>query len=214
MKEVLEKYSYCNLFSLSHYYEEYNISEDEAKRIAEESKRFYKESCYRQLSYNKEVQPSFYDKIIKEVEENVLYSNKTENQLEDEYFESGLGTIYYDFQFYREQLNYLENLKKSKLQYKSIVESDEEYKELIPFIKKRELSFETHCTKSAALFETYYFELNDITKKWLLKHKDVFDFGDEYLGDLQDFALYKDEELKFSSCTHEKYHSDIKTEEE
>ena len=134
--------------------------------------------------------------------------------VEDEYFKKDLGTIYYDFQFYREQLNYLENLKKSSIQYKSIVEIDEKYKELIPFVKKREISFETHCTKSAALFETYYFELNDITKKWLLKYKSVFDFSDEYPGDLQDLALYKDDELKFSSCTHEEYRSDMKIEEE
>ena len=47
MKEILEKYSECNLFSLSHHYEDYNITEEEAKRITEESIRFYKESCYR-----------------------------------------------------------------------------------------------------------------------------------------------------------------------
>ena len=142
-----------------------------------------------------------------------MYSNKTEEQLEGEYFENGFGTLYYDFQFYREQLSYLENLKKSQIQYKSIVESNEKYKELIPFIKKRELSFETHCTKSSVLFETYYFELNNITKKWLLKHKSVFDFDGENPNELQDLALYKDEELMFSSCTHEEYHSDMDNKE-
>jgi len=48
----------------------------------------------------------------------------------------------------------------------------------------------------------YYFKLNDETKKYLLK----FD-NDFCLEPLEDLAIYKDNELKFYSCTHERFNS-------
>jgi len=48
----------------------------------------------------------------------------------------------------------------------------------------------------------YYFKLNEETKKYLLKYKTDFD-----LYYLEDLAIYKNGELKFSSNTHEKYNT-------
>ena len=105
-------------------------------------------------------------------------------------------------------LNRIYDLQKTSTERKNVVESEMSYAELKPYLKRKELSFETHCTMGP-LFETYYFELNDITKKWLLKYKSVFDFNGEYREYLQDLALYKNEKLMFSSCTHEEFHSDM-----
>ena len=49
----------------------------------------------------------------------------------------------------------------------------------------------------------YYFDLNDETKKFLLKFKNDF----KIKGNLYDLAFYKNNELIFSSCTHEQYNS-------
>ena len=210
MENILRKYSDCNVFSLSRYYEDYNITKKEATKITEDLKRFNREECYKQLFYNKDIKPSSYDKIIDDVENELSKSEKRTTQEEKKYFENGLWHIYHSLCMQKEQIQLLEQLQNSKIEYKSIVESEQRYKELIPFVKKRELAFYTHCTVGP-LFETYFFELNDITKKWLLTYKSVFDFNDEDSSDLQDLALYKDEELKFSSSTHERYHSDMES---
>ena len=48
----------------------------------------------------------------------------------------------------------------------------------------------------------YYFKLNDETKKYLLQFRNDF-----YMRDLDDLSLYNDDEVKFSSCTHEGFNS-------
>ena len=48
----------------------------------------------------------------------------------------------------------------------------------------------------------YYFVLNDATKKYLLKFKDDFN-----MDELEDLTLYKDDQVLFYSCTHEKFNS-------
>ena len=47
------------------------------------------------------------------------------------------------------------------------------------------------------------FSFNEETKKYLLKYNSDFD-----LVGLEDLALYKDNKIKFSSCTHEKFNSE------
>jgi len=48
----------------------------------------------------------------------------------------------------------------------------------------------------------YYFKLNDESKKYLLKFRNDF-----MLIGLEDLTLYKDDEVKFSSCSHERFNS-------
>ena len=70
-----------------------------------------------------------------------------------------------------------------------------------------EYSFITHCTEGS-LSNTLYFALNEDTKAWLLQFKNDF----EIKGELEDLAFYKKGELVFSSCTHERFHGDVKKE--
>ncbi len=82
-----------------------------------------------------------------------------------------------------------------------------EYAPLQPFLLRVELTYTTHCTKGG-LQKVLYFSLNEQTREWLSAKKNDYDFS----GSLQDLAFYKGGKLRFSSCTHEGYHDDIKEE--
>lgn len=65
--------------------------------------------------------------------------------------------------------------------------------------------FVWHCNVSSELSKTFFFELNEDTKKWLLRH------GNDYAFEiLQDLAFYNGDKLLFSSCTHERFHTDLR----
>lgn len=65
-----------------------------------------------------------------------------------------------------------------------------------------EISFSNAVTLSSALMINYYFKLNKETKKYLLKFRNDF-----CLNELEDLTLYKNNEIKFYSCTHEGFNS-------
>ena len=65
-----------------------------------------------------------------------------------------------------------------------------------------EVSYFNSVTISGGLMINYYFKFNDETKKYLLRFRNDF-----YLRDLEDLTLYKDDEIRFSSCTHEEFNS-------
>ena len=77
--------------------------------------------------------------------------------------------------------------------------NEKEYIALKKYYEKSELSFFTHCSLGP-LQMTLFFELNEDTKQWLGDHsEDGF-----VVGKLQDLAVYRNGELVYSSCTHEK----------
>lgn len=77
--------------------------------------------------------------------------------------------------------------------------NEKEYIALKKYYEKSELSFFTHCSLGP-LQKTLFFELNEDTKQWLVDHsEDGF-----VVGKLQDLAVYRNGELVYSSCTHEK----------
>jgi len=65
-----------------------------------------------------------------------------------------------------------------------------------------EVSYFNSVTTSGGLMINYYFELNNETKKYLLQFRNDF-----YIRDLEDLAFYKNNEVKFYSCTHEGFNS-------
>ncbi|HAX03422.1 MAG: hypothetical protein A2Y45_00325 [Tenericutes bacterium GWC2_34_14] len=86
---------------------------------------------------------------------------------------------------------------------------DEKYKDLKLACISKELTYVWHSTISNRLSVLYTFELGESSKAWLLKQEDVFG-----LSDLEDLALYKDDEILFSSNTHEKMYKDVRTDED
>lgn len=98
----------------------------------------------------------------------------------------------------------LEKMKKQENVRPLTEEIDgEENKVLKDNLIRTEVTFVWHCTASAALSKVFYIKLNEDTVRWLKKFKSDYDF--ELLEDL---AFYKKGKLLFSSCTHEKFHSD------
>lgn len=98
----------------------------------------------------------------------------------------------------------LEKLKKEQTErpLTEELESDEN-KALKDNLIKTEVTFVWHCTSSSELSKVFYFKLNEQTIVWLKKFKSDYD-----LELLEDLAFYKKGKLLFSSCTHERFHSD------
>lgn len=68
---------------------------------------------------------------------------------------------------------------------------------------KYEYTFSSHCTKGP-LQLVLYFKLNNETKDWLLQFKNDFDLED---SEFEDLAIYNNDKIEFSSCTHEKFNN-------
>lgn len=86
------------------------------------------------------------------------------------------------------------------------VELDEElYRALKPELIWIETTYRWHCTVSGALHKVFYFRLNAATARWLSQFDSDYD-----LRELEDLAFYRGDELLFSSCTHERFHSDCR----
>lgn len=70
-------------------------------------------------------------------------------------------------------------------------------------LTKIKYTYSTHCT-IGPLQLVYYFKLNDETKQWLNQFEDDYALED---SDFEDLAIYKGDEIRFSSCTHEGFNS-------
>lgn len=72
------------------------------------------------------------------------------------------------------------------------------YQALQSHLENAEISFRWHATVSMQLYITYFFQINEDTKKWLIEQASPLN-----MNELEDLALYQENELLFSSCTHE-----------
>ncbi len=70
------------------------------------------------------------------------------------------------------------------------------YKNLV----KAKTTFSWHCTTSSNLSIVYYFKFDEFGRYWLNQFNTVYD-----IQPLEDLAFYKNNELLFSSCTHERF---------
>lgn len=81
--------------------------------------------------------------------------------------------------------------------------NDPKYSILKPYIKKIDVTFTWHCTTTTQLHKVFYIELNNTTKQWLEQFDSPFD-----ITGLEDLALYQNNNLKYSCCTHEEMDSE------
>lgn len=206
MKKLLERYNFCNRFSLSGHREFYKLSDDEADKIIKITKKRNREECQKIWDDIDDKYKTYsFGEVIQDIETEILNFNG--DYIVDVVGEkTKYGREFWDIYSLLSnevgQLELVKTLQKSAEAGPDLIDRDHKYEFLKPYMKHKEISFHTHCTISSILFETYYFELNEETKKWLLNYKSVFSFDGEILEDL---AFYKDEKLKFSSCTHEGY---------
>lgn len=228
MQYLLNKYRDCNYFVLCAYYGENKLDKTQAEYAMEsliKDDRNYTLKVYDKLKeqYNLKDYEILYNEIKKECE-NFGKKNRDKYLKKYGFFQNsficdhvGKDTKYSEptalfWHFYhmlgnevdvREQLNKLTELKQD-FRITDILDK-EEYKPLKKYLVDVNITFTTHCT-GGPLSAEFKFILNEDTKKWLLTHKNDYDFN----GDLEDLAFYFNDKLKFSSCTHEGFHNDIK----
>ncbi|MDE7440484.1 MAG: hypothetical protein K2N23_08270 [Clostridia bacterium] len=98
----------------------------------------------------------------------------------------------------------LDKLKKAETTRPLTEELDtEENKCLKDNLINTEVTFCWHCTQSSELSKVFYIKLNEDTVNWLKQFVSDYD-----LNLLEDLAFYKKGKLLFSSCTHERFHTD------
>jgi len=108
------------------------------------------------------------------------------------------------YQLYR-NIGTLIECKKDKKSYainSGISPLEQIPEELKKYFLYYEVAYFNSVTISSGLMINYYFELNYETKKYLLQFQNDFQ-----LEGLEDLTLYKDNEIRFYSCTHERYNS-------
>ena len=224
MSELLERFKDCDMFSLTGTIVNIKFTEKEKnialKKIKEKNKQ--RLLCgYNNLSDEYSL-PSF-EKLYKDIEEECIQfeiNNKEEYMKKSKFFKNSFigdlvwkkSTRYYSpsgyfWNFYHDLgLNLDREIYANELMNKdnNVMPVDRVENEILKSnLIKYEISFYNHCTESGGLMVNYYFKLNDDTKKWLLQFESDFDI----VGNLEDLAFYKDDEILFSSCTHEQFNS-------
>ena len=226
MGELLEKYSDCDEFSLTGYTSE-KITSEKANEIAERERKIAEEECKR--LYDKENEGGLppFETLLKDVrEECAEFTVKKRKRFPEKKYGKYIASFICDFvmdektkyygqdflwHFYSvlgrecDNIAYInDRVLSGSADDDVFAESDCEF--LRDKVLRVETGFENHCTQTSELMKTYYFPLNEKTKEWLLTKKDDYDF--EF--DFADLAFYKNGKLRFSSCTHERFHNDIK----
>lgn len=227
MKFILNKFDYCDMFSLSSAMQISKIPIVDKERLLSDNlndEKKYLSDYYNHFAKTEKVTPDFetmFNDILKECEE--FYGKIRGKDLDElcdgeespficdhvgedtKYFEP-LGLIWHFYHNIQQALmdkDYLSGLQEIDKFKTDQVISKEEDKVLIDNFIKYEYTFSTHCTKGP-LQLVLYFKLNDQTKEWLLNFSDDFALCE---SDFEDLAIYSGEKLEFSSCTHEEFNS-------
>ncbi len=226
MQTLLNKYADCDAFSLSGFYGEYHLSTEEGARICEELRlknKGYLEGLYSRWAKEYALPPfeELYEEIFAECEK---FGKRRKKRKWRKFFqysficdEVGKKTKYAQptelfWHFYHtvgchfDNRNEVERLSKFDEEFSAVDSLEGEYFPLKAHFLRCNISFATHCTTCGNLQKELFFALNDETRAWLARRKNDYDFE----GELQDLAFYKAGKLRFSSCTHEGYHDDIK----
>lgn len=217
---ILNKYNKCNIFSLSAKFNDCHIDKNTTNEIYVNTRKDIINNL--KTLYDRHKIEIDFDELIENIENDCIRLSKIEDELyrfhDNIYQEMENGnTTYYEpkeffYNFY-ERFASLFEIKKVLLQYQKFEQPADIYldlpKELKKYVKKVELLFGNHVTFSYQLFINFYIELNDETKKWLLSYDNFYQFNYK----LDDLALYIDDEIKFSSCTHERFYHDVDMQE-
>lgn len=218
MEYLLNKYADCNIFALCAYYCDNHISKEDARSALDSliaDNKNYLFLCYEKFKSKYKLPP--FETLYQDVKQECLksganaficdkvYEKKTKYHHPRDLFWHFYNTIGHEI----DSTEYLKQLIQIKNDFSvlAILEQNK-YSLLKNFLISTEITFCTHCTKGS-LQIVYKFALNDITKKWLLSFKTDYDFYSAGY-ELQDLAFYKDNKLRFSSCSHERHHDDIK----
>lgn len=237
MKTLLMHYPQATSFSLTgpfqkgydqnHPYGIYKLDEAMAKKIEENIKNHLFQNLHLRYSNwsnkDKLIHPS-YDELIASIQQEVrahlslVYSKKlpkdTSPFMCDVFMmkkakhqqPSDLWHFYHDISLFEDTYQVSLDAARNNSIERDIFDifQNPYYAPLKPSLLKTNISFFWHCTQSSQLAITYYFSLNQESIAWLNELKGPLD-----MKELEDFALYHNEELLFSSCTHEGFETDV-----
>lgn len=202
MKKTLKKYNTANIFCLSERVGNVYISKDDAIKIIEmfeiETYEYLKELFYKVKESGYFENNYDFDTLYNDIQEECL--NKKDYFIADKiddgktkYGNDGcIYTMYHEI-----NRLYFDSFKLLGYQFfkkEEVIIEDEVLKNNLI---RTEIKYNNYST-IGPLFRMYYFELNDTTREWLLKKGDVLNFNG-----LEDFALLHDNQLLYSTCTHE-----------
>ena len=208
VKEVLDKFSECNKFSLTTGVPNDSkiITEEEYVEAVDNLKKLYKERLLKYYNESNINNPSF-ETLYNDIEEECYNYIKNNKPIDLEICKTtkyGQDNYYFYYRFYFDitfRIRCEMNKEKYLFSDKSLV-LDSLPKVLKDNCVSYEVSHYNNVTICELLLVNYYFKLNEETKKYLLKYHDIYDFDE-----LDDLALYKDDEVLFTSCTHEQFNS-------
>ena len=228
MSELLEKYKDCDEFSLTNS-ESGKITREQADEIAEKERKSAEEECKRIYdAENKGDLPPF-ETVLKDVrEECAEFVVKKRKKFPEKKYGKYIASFICDFvmdektKYYGEDFWWhiyialgreYDNIANIYDRVALAESGDDAFAAdglewLRDCVLRTDTGFENHCTQTSELLTTYFFPLNDKTKRWLSTKKDDYDF--HYGCGLADLAFYKNGKIRFSSCTHEHFHNDIK----
>ena len=228
MERILDIYHDCDTFSLSLAKPITSVSTEAKAELINELLASEKQRMRERYDYfsDEEIFKSLpdYDTLFDEVfEETRAFYAQFEGKSVDELIKSKINPFICDHvgkdTKYHEPLNFFwhlyhncqmvfmnaDSLEKLPIDDEfamQVFESDFN-KPLKPHLKKVKYTYSSHCT-IGPLQLVYYFTLNDETKTWLNQFETDYDLDK---GDFEDLAIYKNDEIKFSSCTHEGFNS-------
>ena len=216
MEYILNKYNDCNKMSLVTLFPNYcNLTETEAKLILDELKE-NNLACIKRMYDRHEISEDL-DVIVKKIKEECAlfeerfsyqYKNNFENSFicdhvgEDTYYNEPISFFWHAYHMLGIELDCEKIVDKhlNNSNYNKILEFLDNYPKLKNNYISHKITFNTYVT-GGPLQIIYYFNLNEETKEYLLQFKDDYSFN----NGLEDLALYKDDNLLYASCTHEKF---------
>lgn len=220
MKRILEIFSDCDSFSLTYSNNINKISKTEKERLLKsrvDDEKYRLKRYYDKIQENEENLLDFdflFNEILtecKEFNKNSLkkpYKNGSpfiaDHVGKDTKYSEPFNLIWMMYHNIQHALMSIDNLKNIDIENEDYFNIDcIENTILQNNLIKYEFTHQTHCT-SGPLQLVYYFKLNNETKKWLLQFEDDYDI---IKSGYEDLAIYKENNLKFSSCTHEGFNS-------
>ncbi len=227
MGELLEKYGDCDEFSLT-CSENGKITREQADEIIEKERESAEKECraYYDAAARESDLPPFETALREVRDECVEFTVKKRKKFPEKRYGKYIASFICDFvadektkyfgedfwwHFYitlgreRDNIDYInDRVSLAESGEDAFATSDCDL--LREKVLRAETGFENHCTKTSELLTTYYFPLDETTERWLAGKKDDYDFDCGF----EDLAFYKNGKIRFSSCTHEHFHNDIK----
>ena len=222
MQGLLDKYAYCDEFSLSYYAPSVALSPEQVdlavtsayERLVKDYDNLYEKYAQDLSVKADELFALLYDECVKYAEKvpsNEVFGRSfiCDRVGEGTRFSEPRQFFWHAYHQIGCYLDFVAGVKMHQSEdkpngYIFSVLNGEEYSAIKPHLTRHQIADHNHCTTTNAPIITLYFSLNEQTRAWLGRFNTDYD-----LEELDDLAFYACGEIQFSSCTHEGFHIDL-----